>query len=124
MYKYSYSLNKFNSAIHTLVTEEGDVRSRLLSAFKGPLACIEIDRLPQSARGIWLDVYKMATRYTARSRSEESCYSLYPNADRVLPGRYEATFHRIKNATGRKIAELIYKIWEILNDDYAKSSKS
>ncbi|MBE1426915.1 hypothetical protein H4684_003597 [Desulfomicrobium macestii] len=118
-YTYSYAYEKFNSAIHTLAVLDGDVRSRLMVAFEGSLLCIDVNKLPIDAIPKWVKAHKMATKYNERYKGEEANFREYKGTwERLRPSPYEATFRRIKNSTGREIAELIFSVWSIIQVDF------
>lgn len=119
MYPYFYALEKFNSAIHTLATGKESINERLLLVFHGELMMIKPDNLPDECRNDYEWVLKTITnfdeKYKGQNKDFESNDGRY---DYLLPGRIEATLHRIRKSTGRKIAERIYEIWRILNVKY------
>lgn len=122
MYEYYYALEKFNRAIYIMAVGRGDVRARMRAVFEGPLAMIESDKLPKSARSLWEEAHNIATRYDERYSGEREALNEYADAcEKLRPSLYEATFSRIHRSTGQKVAELIYQIWDIVKTDYLET---
>ena len=121
MFKYSYALEKFNRAIYTLATGREDVRRRLLHVFRGELMMIRQEHLPERCRDDFQWIEKTITKFDESSKGQKE-YFQTPNGryDHLIPGRIEATLRRIKNSTGEKIAEKIYGIWSVLNNDFSE----
>ena len=92
---------KFGEAVYKLAVGEGDVRDRLRRAYKA-LRALRAAEIPPSSQDDWQWVMKQLTRYG-------------PDAD---GGRtaIDHTMGRIRNATGRRIAERIWLIDGRLRD--------
>jgi len=123
MYEYYYALEKLNRAIYIMAVGPNDVRARMRSAFEGPLAMIESNKLPKRARSLWEEAHNIATRFDERYSGEREALNGYTGAcERLRLGLYEATFSRIHRSTGQKVAELIYQVWDIVNTDYSETA--
>lgn len=99
---YYYANEKLIIALGILATGEGDIRSRLSSAF---YAChtLTLDDFPEDLKGNWIWIEKQMTRYGPK----------YIN-DEIFQGSIENTMSRIKRKTGKKIATRMYQIfWEM-----------
>ena len=104
MPSYSRCREKFSAAIYRLAVAEGDVRSRLLSAYR-ILRTLQDEEFPPQLRDEWIQVKAAITR-------------LGPQVDQQgVAGKSDAdyTLSKIKNSTGRKIAERIYRLEKHLN---------
>ena len=97
--RYSRCREKFMIAVRNLVVGEGDVRQRLRYAYKQINRIGESD-VPPSLRDDWRWIVEQVTRLGGEVDSDGSVYKTA--ADNTLS--------RIKNSTGRKIAERIYKV--------------
>jgi hypothetical protein len=91
---------KFHAAIYSLAAGEGDVRSRLRRAHRH-LKMLSEEEVPPNLRGEWLAILRALTRYGPEVGSNGEVYR------RAV----DHTMSRIKNSTGRAIAE---KIWTLV----------
>ena len=82
-----------------LAIGEGDVRERLRSAFK-PLRMLREEEVPIEMRSDFLWVIRQLTRHGPEVGPDGTMYKTAVNH----------TMSRIRNITGRKIAERIYKL--------------
>ncbi len=104
MPSYSRCREKFSAAIYRLAVAEGDVRSRLLSAYR-ILRSLQDEEFPPQLRDEWTQLKTSITR-------------LGPQVDQhgvAWKSGDEYTLSKIKNSTGRKIAERIYMLEKHLN---------
>ncbi|MEI6559567.1 MAG: hypothetical protein WCO00_14285 [Rhodospirillaceae bacterium] len=97
--KFRYMRGKIRETIFCLIIGEGDVRERLLLAFKGNSFISEHD-LPAHLQDDWRWVISQMTRFEITDTYDCD----------IRRGSYELTMNRIRNSTGRKIAERILKI--------------
>lgn len=120
--RYAYASEKFLSAVHILATGTGDVRSRLLSAWEGPLWVLTPDHLPEKLRKDFLWVKKQLHKYSedwlgqlADLQKREQTDSTFKEKFRHLyPDPVKATLSRINNKTGSEIAVRIFAIYDSL----------
>ena len=118
MYRYSYALEKFSSAIYSLATGGADVRKRLWSVFGDDLLMITIEHLPEKLHQEYQWIIKQVTKYEEKNKGYNEYFKTPEGKyDHLLPTRVEATLHRIKNETGVKIAQKIFHIWSVLDED-------
>jgi hypothetical protein len=113
MYKYFYALEKFNHAMYTLSTGEEEIRKRLLLVFQGDLMMITPEHLPEECRKDYAWIIETITKFDKKYKSQDNFHA-------TEEGRIEATLHRIRKRTGRKIAEKLYDVWSILNTEFYK----
>lgn len=90
---------KFRRALYYLAVKEGDVRARLRSAYE-QLRVLREDELPEEIRAEWKDILHQLTKRGAMIH--ESGY--------VINSSLDQTLENMRNKTGRKIAERIYRI--------------
>ena len=90
---------KFRRALYHLVVQEGDVRARLRAAYN-ELRVLREDELPDEIREEWKDILHQLSKKEA----------LRDESGRVIQNSLDRTLSSIKNKTGRKIAERIYRI--------------
>lgn len=88
---------KFNAALYCLAVREGDVRERLRGAYRY-LRMLSEDEVPSHLQGEWGEILEALTRHGPE---------LGPNGE-VYQNALGHTLHRIRNSTGRRIAERIY----------------
>lgn len=92
-------VDKFNRALYALAVQEGDVRSRLESAYT-VLRRVRIEDVPEKHRE---ELTKILQLMISKGPSEERFYDGTPMKDAIAN-----TMSRMKNKTARKIAERIY----------------
>ncbi len=121
--RYSYASEKFSEAVYILATGRGDVRSRLLSAWEGPLWVLTPEHLPEKLRGDFLWIKKQLHKYSEEwpgqladlQRKEKKVDPTFKEKyARLYPDPVEATLSRIKNKTGSEIAARIFGIYDTL----------
>lgn len=134
-FKYWHVLQKFHSAVSSLATGLGDVRTRLHSAWYGPpLWNIKPEDLPESLQADFIWIEKQLQKYKEEHRGQierierlkkmdhstcqKKCSSPCEMKCRMFqyPDPVEATLKRIKNITAFKIACRIFGIYESLTD--------
>jgi hypothetical protein len=117
-YRYSYALEKFSRAVYSLATGEPEIRQRLLPIFQGDLLCISPEHLPPQLRNDYQWIEKQITKYDEKypgySKHFESSDGRY---DHLIPTKLEAMLHRIRRATGAKIARKLFHIWSVLDEE-------
>jgi hypothetical protein len=94
--RYRRCREKFRAALYRLAVAEGDVRERLRGAYRY-LRMLSEDEVPPALREKWSEILTDLTK-------------LGPEVDRdgaVYQSAVEHTMSRIRNSTGRKIAERI-----------------
>lgn len=92
---YRYAREKYSQAVHDLAVGEGDVRSRLAVAYARILV-VAPDQVPEELRP---DIEWICEQYSKRRKGNE---------------RLRRTLMRMRNSTGRKIAERILYVEDIL----------
>lgn len=118
MYAHSYALEKFSRAIYVLSTGEGDVRKRLYSIFSDDLIMITKDHLPIKLQNEFEWVNRQISKYSEIAEGHNQLFKTDDGRlDYMLPTKLYATCRRIKNKTGAKIAQKIYHIWQVLDED-------
>lgn len=90
---------KFNSALYALAVMEGDVRARLRGAYRY-LRMLREDEVPVGDRREWNAILSTLTQ---RGPSH------FPNGE-LWQNPLEHTLSRMRNRSGRKIAERIYAL--------------
>ncbi len=121
-HEYFYASEKFLQAVYTLATGPGDIRSRLLSAWRGPLWVLTPEHLPEKLREDFLWIKKQLHKYREswtgqldelkqKERNDPTFKEKYPH---FYPAPVEATLKRIKNKTGVEIARRIFNIYDSL----------
>ena len=88
---------KFHAAIYSLAVGEGDVRDRLRGAYRYLQMLSEKD-VPPHLRNEWASILKTLTRFGPEVDSDGTVYRK----------SIDHTLSRIRNSTGRKIAERIW----------------
>lgn len=117
--KYRYASEKFFQAVVMLATGPGDVRSRLIHAWEGPLWGLSPEYLPTKLREDFLWIKKQLHKYNEEwlgqlenLRKKERIYpSFKKNNPSLYPYPVRATLNRIRNKTGAKIAHRIFDIY-------------
>jgi len=99
MRRYSRVREKLSKALHRLATREGDVRQRLRAAH-WVLAQLRASELPPELRDDWQSIMNRLTRLGPERG---------PNGD-VWADALEHTMSRIRNSTGRIIANDVYRL--------------
>jgi hypothetical protein len=95
-----YIQGKFDDAVRVLALGEGDMRSRMESAYLALIVVQEHD-LPEPLRDHWAWVVEQLTHRAARHQWE---------------GTLKATLSQMRNTTAQKIAERIYEIRAALHE--------
>ena len=88
---------KFHAAIYRLAVGEGDVRDRLRGAYRH-LRMLSENDVPPHLRKEWASILKSLTRLGPEIDSDGTVYRK----------SIDHTLSRIRNSTGRKIAERIW----------------
>ena len=117
MTRISYAQEQLRITIEYLATGQGDVRNRLLGAFSQCHVLREED-FPAEFQQDWKWIMDQVTK----------CGPLYveypPSAkipNKLIYGSIEDTWRQIKNKTGQKIAEKLFKMsWALLTNDKYK----
>ena len=99
MAQYRRCREKFRAAIHRLSVGEGDVRDRLRGAYRYLRMLSERD-VPPHLRKEWVSILAALTR---RGPEVDSDGTVYRKS-------VDHTLSRIRNSTGRKIAERIWAL--------------
>ncbi len=121
MYRYSYALEKFSLAICTLATNKDEIRKRLLLVFQGDLMMITTEHLPEQCREDYAWIEKTITKFDEKYEGQKEYFATEDGRyDHLIPGTIESTLSRIRKITGAKIAEKIYGIWYVLENDSEK----
>ncbi|MBM3137643.1 MAG: hypothetical protein FJZ98_05595 [Chloroflexi bacterium] len=125
MSKYGYALEKFGCAIYTLAVGEEEIRKRLLIIFQGDLLCVTPVHLPEKVREDYKWILEQIQKYDQKYKGQKKYYESFENGAEkyahLLPTKIEATLHRIKRKTATKIAERIYAIWEVVEEESTKT---
>jgi len=95
---------KFHTALYRLTVGEGDVRDRLRGAYRY-LKMLSEDEVPPKLREEWASILQALTRQGPE---------VGPNGE-VYRSSIDHTMSRIKNRTGRAIAERIYALVREIN---------
>lgn len=106
-----YALEKLSAAVHSLAVGRGDVRERLRTAFMSFHPVQERD-FPDHLKEKWRWIKAELTKF---GPVEEQ-------GGKVLEGSVDHTLRRIKNSTGKKIAEAIVNLQSEL-DSYLKNKR-
>jgi len=115
-----YVREKFSDAIRILATGPGDVRSRLLRVWRGPLYMITPEKMPSKHRDDLTWIINQLHRYKEDWPGQLSNLKKKEIIDPTFRGKYshlypdqvEATLSRITNKTGAKIASRIFDIYD------------
>jgi hypothetical protein len=100
MRRYSRVREKLSKALYRLATREGDVRQRLRAAH-WVLNQLRVNELPPELREDWQSIMHRLTRLGPECG---------PNGD-VWADALEHTMSRIRNGTGRLIANDVYRLY-------------
>lgn len=92
-----YALQKLELAIIDLATGQGDIRSRLKSAYSEHLRIISENDFPDSLKQEWNAIKNALTKKGPLKNDD----------DEVVIGSIDRTLHRMWNRTGSKIANNI-----------------
>lgn len=114
-----YALEKFFVAVQLLATGPGDVRSRLYNAYIS-FHPVRPEDLPEDLRGDYEWIHDQLTKYDEMYPGQKNSLQQAGRKD-LLPGSVLATLSRIKNRTGVKIADRIFKIYVELEERMASS---
>ena len=117
-----YVREKFFDAVRILATGPGDVRSRLLTAWRGPLYVITEDKLPIKHKDDFKWIVCQLHRYkedwpgqlSDLKKKESIDPTFREKYSHLYPDQVEATLRRITNKTGAKIASRIFDIYDSL----------
>lgn len=90
---------KYNAALYALAVREGDVRQRLRGAYNA-LQSLREDEVPEDHRKEWALILSMLVKRGP----------LLGPAGEVYKNALDHTLDRMKNSSGRKIAERIYSL--------------
>lgn len=90
---------KFHVALHLLAVSEGDVRSRLTEAYRH-LRSLRDEDVPEELRAEWTSILRSLTRYGPEVGSDGTLFQ----------SAIKHTMARIRNRTGKRIAERIYTL--------------
>jgi|SRR3990167_1534545 len=104
---YSYVKNRIADAVLELCTGPGDVRSRLLSANNETISLID-NHFPSELLPLWLEIHHMLTKHGPAIDFE----------GKISEGAIPNTLRKIKNSTGVKITEKLYKLHRELQRKY------
>ena len=104
MPRYSRCREKCRAALYTLAVHEGDVRDRLARAYRY-LRMLSEDEIPPSLRTEWVEILQSLTRRGPQ---------VGPNGEIWAPA-VTHTLLRMRNSTGRRIAERIYALARALD---------
>lgn len=99
MARYSRAREKLMDAEYRLAVSEGDVRERLRRAYT-PLRRLSAEDLPADLRDEWREILRELTRHGPERDSD----------GHVWRSSIDHTMSRIRNRTGRRIAERIYRL--------------
>lgn len=122
--KYIYAIGQFSEAVRILATGDGDVRSRLLHVWRGPLIVLRSEHLPEKLRKDFLWIDKQLHKFNEDKPIQHNILKMWEKTDprfkknytQLYPDPVEATLNRIKNGTGLKIAKRIYSVYSSLSD--------
>lgn len=90
---------RYNSALYALAVREGDVRQRLRGAHR-ELRVLREDEVPEDHRKEWALILNMLTKRGPLRGPDGEVYK----------AALDNTLDRMKNSSGRKIAERIYSL--------------
>ena len=115
-----YALDKFFVAVQSLATGPGDVRSRLYNAYMS-FHPVQTGDLPEDLRDDFEWIQTQLTKYDELYPGQKAKLQ-EAGMENHLPGSIRATLSRIKNKTGAKIAERIFRIYLELDERIGNSS--
>jgi hypothetical protein len=115
-----YVREKFCEAVRILATGPGDVRSRLLTAWCGPLYVITPDKIPNKYKDdfVWItsQLHRFKEDWTGQlddlKKKESVDKNFRDKYSHLYPNQVEATLNRINNKTGAKIASRIFYLYD------------
>ena len=96
--RYSRAHEKFSDAVYRLATGEKDVRDRLRRAYT-PLNRLHANELPADLQEEWGAILREMTKLGPERWRDE-----------IVDSAINHTMSRIRNSTGRKLAERIYRL--------------
>ena len=97
---YNYAREKLLLSVNILATSQGDVRSRLLEAY-AEFHPLRKKHFPESLKKEWEWIDHSLTKFAP----------VYDASGEVTANAIENTLKRIKNTTGKKIAEKIFQLF-------------
>jgi uncharacterized protein YjbJ (UPF0337 family) len=106
-----YALEKLSTAVHSLAVGKGDVRNRLRGAFMSFHPVQESD-FPEHLKAKWRWIKGELTKFGP----------IVDDDGKVVDGSVDHTLSRIKNSTGRRIAEAIVSLQSEL-DSYLRHER-
>ena len=115
-----YVREKFFDTVRILATGPGDVRSRLLNVWRGPLIVITPDKMPAKNKDnlVWIinQLHKFKEDWPRQLSDLKKKENIDPTFrekySHLYPDQVEATLGRITNKTGAKIASRIFEIYD------------
>jgi hypothetical protein len=117
-YQYSYALEKFSRAIYSLATGKDEIRQRLLIIFQGDLLMITPQHLPDRIREEYQSIMNQLSKYDEKYPGERKHFeSSDGRFDYLMSSKLEATLFRIRRATAVKVAEKVFHIWSVLDEE-------
>lgn len=102
--RYDYAGEKLFNAVRALTVGPGDVRSRLLVAYRHAHT-LKPEDFPEELRKDWEYIVKSLNRFGP----------IYDYKSEVSVGSVQHTLRRIKNRTGSKIAEKFFHLFSELH---------
>lgn len=121
-YQYTYAWEKFGRAIHSLATGKDEIRQRLLVAFQGDLLVIRSEHLPDRVREDYQWIMRQLTKYDEKYPGEKEHFvSNDGRYDYLMSSKLEATLLRIRRSTAVKVAEKLFYIWSVLEEEFRSS---
>ena len=102
--RYDYAQEKLYNAVRALAVGPGDVRSRLMMAYRHAHT-LRPENFPEELRKDWQYIVKSLNRFKP----------IYDDKGVVLIGSVQHTLRRIKNRTGSKIAEKFFHLFSELH---------
>ena len=97
----TYMYGKLSQAVEVLITNQGDVKNRVWVA-ETYLSMIQTGGLPTSLHEDVDWIHHMLTRYPP---------------DRYYKSALDATYRRTRNVTAQKIAQRIWKLYHLMQDE-------
>jgi len=121
-YQYSYAWEKFGRAIYSLATGKDEIRRRLLVIFQDDLLVITPEHLPDRIRGDYQWIMHQLTKYDEKYLGERKYFSSNDGRyDYLISSKLEATLFRIRRNTAVKVAEKLFYIWSVLDEEFRSS---
>ena len=109
MFPYYYALEKLSNAVRILAVSEGDVRSRLLTAYQ-EFHTLREDDFPQELRADYVWILNELTKRKPQSEIDMREWA--------MDGYVAANLQHIINRTGSRIAEKIYDLEHRVRTNY------